>query len=46
MVARSALSRLAPLLSNPLAVGARRATQHARRYATADTEHTVSDMAS
>jgi hypothetical protein len=46
MVARSALSRLAPALVNARAtssVGARTALQAARRgYATADSEHTVS----
>ena len=49
MVARSALSRLAPTLSNARAtssVGARRAMQAARGYATADSEHSVRDLAS
>ena len=48
MVARSVLFRLSPLLSNARAtssVGARRAAQHARGYATTDSEHAVSDMA-
>lgn len=50
MVARSALSRLAPALVNARAtssVGSRRALQAAHRgYATADSEHTVSIIAS
>jgi pyruvate dehydrogenase E1 component beta subunit len=44
MVARSALSRLAPVLSNARAtssIGAKRAIQAARGYATADNEHSV-----
>ena len=49
MVARSALSRLAPLLSNARAtssVGTRRALQATRAYATAESEHTVCVMVS
>lgn len=50
MVARSALSRLAPALVNARAtysVGSRRVLQAARRgYATADSEHTVSMIVS
>lgn len=49
MVARSAFSRLAPLLSNVRAapsVGAKRAMQAAREYATADSEHIVCEMVS